>query len=186
MMFSLPVLLLAVSFVSAAPMETELDKRAGVTAVSAATIASYKRYTMFARAAYCPPSTTATWTCGGAFEVYSPRITVTDCGVMIIANCDALPGFVTYGSGGDGAVTQYWYVGYDQTLGIVVGHQVCACFVPFSYRRHVDSCFWIVLVISFLGHQYKQVDRRPYRRQLVACSSEPNTVSWRSFVGLGA
>lgn len=68
--------------------------------------------------------------------------------VDIEANCNALPGFVPYGSGGDGSDTQYCesndsitlstvgaysalpfpegFVGYDPTFfnAIVVGHQV--------------------------------------------------------------
>jgi hypothetical protein len=42
-----------------------LDKRQSITALSAAQISSFKPFTFFASAAYCQPSTTLTWTCGG-------------------------------------------------------------------------------------------------------------------------
>lgn len=35
---------------------------------------------------------------------------------LVKANCNANPGFRPTASGGDGAVTQFWYVGYDPTL----------------------------------------------------------------------
>ncbi|KAF9518115.1 hypothetical protein BS47DRAFT_375650 [Hydnum rufescens UP504] len=76
-----------------------------VTAMTSLAELSYAVPAQFASAAYCSPSTISSWKCG--------------------ANCNALPGFVTYGAGGDGSDIQYWYVGYDATHlnAIVVGHQ---------------------------------------------------------------
>jgi hypothetical protein len=36
------------------------------------------------------------------------------------ANCQANPSFVPIASGGDGAITQYWYVGFDPALAVSV------------------------------------------------------------------
>ncbi|KAG9120258.1 hypothetical protein FRC07_004323 [Ceratobasidium sp. 392] len=74
--------------------------RAGVTTLTADQISSYRPYALLARAAYCPASKTATWSCGAA--------------------CNDLPGFVPYASGGDGAVVPFWFVGYYPTLNSVV------------------------------------------------------------------
>ncbi|KAF8508908.1 lipase [Gautieria morchelliformis] len=88
------------SFTSAAV----LPRQGPVTAVSSAQINTFTPYTSFASAAYCDPSKTINWSCG--------------------ANCNANPGFIPVASGGDGAVTQFWYVGFDPALNtVVVGHQ---------------------------------------------------------------
>ncbi|KAF8508907.1 Alpha/Beta hydrolase protein [Gautieria morchelliformis] len=88
------------SFTSAAV----LPRQGSVTAVSSAQINTFTPYTFFASAAYCNPSTTINWSCG--------------------ANCNANPGFIPVASGGDGDVTQFWYVGFDPALNtVVVGHQ---------------------------------------------------------------
>ncbi|KZW02189.1 lipase class 3 family protein [Exidia glandulosa HHB12029] len=74
------------------------------SALAAADISSFKPFTFFASAAYCPPSTTKTWTCGG--------------------DCDALADFIPRATGGDGTVVQFWFVGYHPPLdSIVVAHQ---------------------------------------------------------------
>jgi hypothetical protein len=47
-------------------------------------------------------------------------------GVLSIleANCNANPGFETVDSGGDGDITQYWFVGYDPSMKeVIVSHQ---------------------------------------------------------------
>ncbi|KAF8159299.1 lipase [Crassisporium funariophilum] len=81
-----------------------LEARQGVSTLSAAQVVSYKPYTYYAGAAYCSPASTLAWSCG--------------------ANCNKNAGFKPIASGGDGAVTQYWYVGYDTTLkSIIVGYQ---------------------------------------------------------------
>ncbi|KAG8713608.1 hypothetical protein FRC08_013044 [Ceratobasidium sp. 394] len=78
--------------------------RGVVTTLTSEQVAAYKPYAQFARAAYCPASRTATWTCG--------------------APCTELAGFVPHKSGGDGIATPYWYVGYHPILhSIIIGNQ---------------------------------------------------------------
>ncbi|KAG8926826.1 hypothetical protein FRC02_008637 [Tulasnella sp. 418] len=91
--FALSTALLG-ALTSAAPVNEE--KRAGVTPVSASTIASYTPYTQFARAAYCTAGK-ATWSCGAA--------------------CSANSDYIPYAGGGDGAATPFWFVGYSPKLG---------------------------------------------------------------------
>ncbi|TBU36393.1 alpha/beta-hydrolase [Dichomitus squalens] len=75
-----------------------------IAPLPSAEIAAFKPYTWFASTAYCDPSSTKAWNCG--------------------ENCDANPTFEPVNSGGDGNETQFWYVGYDPTLNVViVGHQ---------------------------------------------------------------
>ncbi|TFK17669.1 lipase [Coprinopsis marcescibilis] len=94
-------LLSLVGFSAAAPT---LEARQGVSTLTTAQVASYKPYTYYASAAYCAPANTRAWNCGRA--------------------CNGNPGFQPIASGGDGAATQYWYVGYDPNLKtIVVAHQ---------------------------------------------------------------
>ncbi|KAF8604803.1 alpha/beta-hydrolase [Ceratobasidium sp. AG-I] len=106
-MFACRVWLVAIIFgfaellglVSATPLP-----RAGVSVLSATEISSYKIYAQFARAGYCPPTTTATWTCGEA--------------------CGNITDFTPYASGGDGGVTPYWFVGYHaSSKSVVVSNQ---------------------------------------------------------------
>ncbi|KAF8469384.1 alpha/beta-hydrolase [Russula ochroleuca] len=67
-------------------------------------LSTFTPYIEFARAAYCDSNKIAGWKCGGA--------------------CDALPGFVPTLTGGDGAGTQYFYVGYwPAQSAVVVAHQ---------------------------------------------------------------
>ncbi|TFK98368.1 Alpha/Beta hydrolase protein [Pterulicium gracile] len=75
-----------------------------VTTLSAAQVSSNKPFSYYAAAAYCAPARTKAWNCG--------------------VSCSSTSGFVTTASGGDGASTQYWYVGYDSALQtVIVGHQ---------------------------------------------------------------
>ncbi|KAI0825661.1 lipase [Irpex lacteus] len=79
-------------------------RRQGVSPLSQDQISAFSPYTYYAAAAYCEPSTTLTWTCG--------------------TNCQSNPSFQPVASGGDGGVTQFWYVGYDIALqSVIVGHQ---------------------------------------------------------------
>ncbi|KAG8926824.1 hypothetical protein FRC02_008635 [Tulasnella sp. 418] len=97
--FALFAALLGLS-TSAAPLS---EKRAGITRVSASTIAGYTLYTQFARAAYCTGGK-ATWKCGAA--------------------CKANQDFVIYAGGGDGAATPNWFVGWSPALkSVIVTHQ---------------------------------------------------------------
>ncbi|TFK39676.1 lipase [Crucibulum laeve] len=77
-----------------------LEARQGISTLSAAEVASFKPYTYYASTAYCTPATTLAWNCG--------------------ANCNANSGFRPVASGGDGAIIQYWYVGYDPALQTVI------------------------------------------------------------------
>ena len=70
-----------VSSVFATPLPSEFDilatdnlaRRQGITQISAAEISSFKPFTFFASAAYCQPSTTINWSCGGNAVVLSFR-----------------------------------------------------------------------------------------------------------------
>ncbi|RDB18565.1 Lipase [Hypsizygus marmoreus] len=61
-------------------------------ALSASQIASFTPFTSYASTAYCHPSQTLTWSCGGT-------------------NCDAKPNFHPIASGGDGEFVQFWASG---------------------------------------------------------------------------
>ena len=77
-----------------------------VTPLSPIQIASFSAFTNFASAGYCDPSTTATWTCGGAsLAALSPAASSPD--YPFLANCQANPDFLSVASGGDGASTQF-------------------------------------------------------------------------------
>ncbi|KAF9485579.1 alpha/beta-hydrolase [Pholiota conissans] len=93
-------LLAGVTQISASPI---LESRS-ISTLSASQVASYKRYTYFAGAAYCKPTNTLAWNCG--------------------SNCNFNTGFKPIASGGDGSIVQYWYVGYDPTTAnVIVGFQ---------------------------------------------------------------
>ncbi|KAK7686333.1 hypothetical protein QCA50_010557 [Cerrena zonata] len=98
-------LLAATCLVQAAPASlSEVEKRQTITALSASQISSFKPFTFYASTAYCQPATTLAWSCG--------------------ANCQANSGFQPVASGGDGNVTQFWYVGFDPSLQtVIVAHQ---------------------------------------------------------------
>lgn len=68
----LPALLNNAAHVLAGPIPVTVDEKftsrsasVAVTALSATTLANFAPFTQFARAAYCQPSTTQNWTCGG-------------------------------------------------------------------------------------------------------------------------
>lgn len=99
---SIPLFLLFASVTIAVPILE--GRQAAVSALSTADIASYKPYTYYAAAAHCPPASTIAWNCG--------------------ASCSANAEFKPIASGGDGALTQYWFVGYDPNLkSVVVAYQ---------------------------------------------------------------
>ncbi|EPQ56167.1 lipase [Gloeophyllum trabeum ATCC 11539] len=88
----------------AAAAAPALAPRQAVTTLSSAQVAAYRPYTYYASTAYCAPAATLAWSCG--------------------ANCEANSAFEPVASGGDGTVTQYWYVGYDPGLKtVIVAHQ---------------------------------------------------------------
>ncbi|KAI0353777.1 lipase [Trametes cingulata] len=79
-------------------------KRQTITVLAQSQISSFKPYTHYASTGYCKPAATLAWNCG--------------------ANCEANPTFFPIASGGDGVVTQFWFVGYDPTLReVIVSHQ---------------------------------------------------------------
>lgn len=113
---------------SALPANLEtLNARAGVTTLSTAQIGSFKPYTLFARAGACPPAKTLNWSCGGmcVFRFHTCRVPTVAPSVDL-ANCNDLPGFVPYGAGGDGAVTQYCMCSY---------HRVCTIMLTIFFNR---------------------------------------------------
>ncbi|KAI0759597.1 lipase [Trametes elegans] len=94
---------LLVIAMQAAAFPTTL-KRQTISVLSPSAIAVFKPYTHYASTGYCKPATTLAWNCG--------------------ANCEANPSFLPIASGGDGVLTQFWFVGFDPTLGeIIVSHQ---------------------------------------------------------------
>ncbi|KAI0285637.1 lipase [Russula brevipes] len=79
-------------------------KRTGITPLSSAQIDAFAPFTHFASTAYCDSSTTIDWSCG--------------------ANCQANPDFQPVAAGGDGAGTQFWFVGFSPSLNtVIVAHQ---------------------------------------------------------------
>ncbi|KAH8994385.1 alpha/beta-hydrolase [Lactarius hatsudake] len=76
----------------------------GVTTLTSSQYAEFAPYVQFARAAYCPSHKIVGWKCGDA--------------------CSAVPGFTSNLTGGDGADTQYYYVGFwPAQSAVVVAHQ---------------------------------------------------------------
>ncbi|KAI1786144.1 lipase [Ganoderma leucocontextum] len=89
----------AAAFPTAVKRQTAL-----ITALSPAQITAFRPYTHYASTGYCSPASTLAWDCG--------------------ANCKANPSFEPVASGGDGDLTQFWYVGFDSTLKeVIVSHQ---------------------------------------------------------------
>ena len=87
-----------------------------ITTLSAAQVSAYKPYTFYASTAYCNPANTLAWNCGGnVTRKTEPFVDLT----QVSANCNANPTFHPVASGGDGAIVQYWYVGYDSTIQVI-------------------------------------------------------------------
>ncbi|KAK7685758.1 hypothetical protein QCA50_011104 [Cerrena zonata] len=81
-----------------------LESRQSVSVLSPDQVAPFLPYAFYSSSASCEPALTLNWTCG--------------------KKCDANPTFQPVASGGDGAVVQYWYVGYDPVLKtVIVSHQ---------------------------------------------------------------
>ncbi|KAJ7708851.1 lipase class 3 family protein, partial [Mycena rosella] len=88
----------------AAPASAAPRSNQGITALSAAQVATYRPYTFFASTGYCPANFTLTWSCG--------------------VNCLANSDFQPIASGGDGELVQYWFVGYSPSLKrVIVVHE---------------------------------------------------------------
>ncbi|EJF64379.1 alpha/beta-hydrolase [Dichomitus squalens LYAD-421 SS1] len=101
------ILLAVLSSVLAVPTSTlpvPQRRQENITPLARTQVSSFKPYTNYASTAYCEPANTLAWNCG--------------------PNCQANPSFIPIASGGDGVVTQFWFVGYDPTLNeIIVSHQ---------------------------------------------------------------
>ncbi|KAJ3520580.1 hypothetical protein NMY22_g12694 [Coprinellus aureogranulatus] len=90
--------------VFAFPVVHDITARQAITTLSTGEISAYKPYTYYAGAAYCAPARTLAWNCG--------------------IQCSENSGFVPIASGGDGAIVQRWYVGWDASLQtIIVAYQ---------------------------------------------------------------
>ncbi|KAG8798784.1 hypothetical protein FRC17_007320, partial [Serendipita sp. 399] len=105
MQFSLCValfswLLALVGTTQAAPAPVLVERTDSISVLSKEQVNSYSAYTLFASASYCAPSLTLNWLCGPA--------------------CIKLFGFRPVASGGDGAIVQYWFVGYHPAWSSVV------------------------------------------------------------------
>ncbi|KAI0249662.1 Alpha/Beta hydrolase protein [Lactifluus subvellereus] len=93
---------LAVAFAGLA--RAAFVRRQAITPLSTAQINAYAPFTHFAAAAYCGPSVELGWGCG--------------------AHCLANPDFKPVSWGGDGDITQFWYVGFSPSLNtVIVAHQ---------------------------------------------------------------
>ncbi|PPQ76610.1 LOW QUALITY PROTEIN: hypothetical protein CVT26_012749 [Gymnopilus dilepis] len=115
----------------AAPASTQpelsLTKRQSITALSAAQISAFKPFTFFASTAYCSPSTTITWSCGGEGvprDSSQGKPLTCSWAWATTANCAANSDFIPTASGGDGDGTQFWYVGFSPSQRtVIVAHQ---------------------------------------------------------------
>lgn len=98
----LAALVLLPAVVLAAPTVVQRDN--SILTLDAAQFDVYSPYAFLAAAGYCDPRITKDWQCG--------------------PNCEGVPDFVPTAVGGDGYLTQFWYVGFHPTLdSVVVGHQ---------------------------------------------------------------
>ena len=62
-----PLSFFALAFVGLVHATPVKVKRQGITTLNPTQINEFAPFTLFASAAYCPPSTTINWSCGGAF-----------------------------------------------------------------------------------------------------------------------
>lgn len=81
------------------------ERRQSITALTAAQISAFKPFSFFAATAYCNPSVTRTWTCGGKSDLADPCC---PCFIIkLLANCNGNPDFIPVASGGDGSSVQF-------------------------------------------------------------------------------
>ncbi|PIL27949.1 hypothetical protein GSI_09984 [Ganoderma sinense ZZ0214-1] len=89
---------------AAFPTLVQREEQAAIAALSTVQITAFRPYTHYASTGYCSPASTLAWDCGH--------------------NCQANPTFEPVASGGDGDLTQFWYVGFDPRLEeVIVSHQ---------------------------------------------------------------
>lgn len=91
-------------YAAPAPITEELERRQSIATLSAASISAFTPYSYYASTGYCTPATTLAWNCGGSSSQDRVRESTNR---ILVANCNANPGFKTVASGGDGTITQY-------------------------------------------------------------------------------
>lgn len=97
--------LLGIAAVQASPT---LVSSQTITALATSQIDAFSPYTYFAKAAYCTPSTTISWSCGGK-SLYSVLVGANSGfdTFPFAVSCDNNPGFEPVASGGNGDSIQY-------------------------------------------------------------------------------
>lgn len=122
--------LFGVLIVQAAPLLRYRQSDSFAT-LSIPQITAFRPFSFYASTAYCQPSETLTWTCGGKFSLHMscgrstimmlyPNEKITSS----IVNCDANPTFQPVAAGGDGVSVQFWFVGIDPTLQVFLPHKL--------------------------------------------------------------
>jgi hypothetical protein len=108
-MLAIPLIsiLFSRSFTVYATPVPELLPRAGILTLSSDEISAVQPFSFYAGAAYCQPSTTMTWSCGGSNDTKSLSTPCTKPRCLISAYCNGNAGFVPVATGGDGVVTQF-------------------------------------------------------------------------------
>ncbi|KAF5349651.1 hypothetical protein D9756_008794 [Leucocoprinus leucothites] len=107
---AISLLSFASAFVSATPIHEDITDaaataniahlaRRATSPLSAAQIASFRPYTVYAAIPGCGPASLLAWNC---------------------AKCSSNPEFTPVDAGGDGGLVQIWYVGYDAALDTVI------------------------------------------------------------------
>ena len=103
-------------------------------------VALFRPYTHYASAGYCNPSSIISWSCG--------------------LDCNSNPSFHPVASGGDGALVQYWFVGYDSALDtVVVVNQGTDPFRMYVVSTELPTLVSLAIQCS-PGHRSRS---RPYR-----------------------
>lgn len=90
-------------------MSTGTKRQQVITTLSTAEIEVFKPYILYAAVAYCQPSITFSWSCGGLFSGRS--LLLLKKFELIFTNtqekCMGNPDFQPYASGGDGSIVQF-------------------------------------------------------------------------------
>ena len=85
-----------------------VTNRQAITTLSSAEIETYKPYTFYAATAYCQPSLTLSWSCGGLCWGRSIYFGTSELIFTTTPDkCTGNPTFKPYASGGDGSAVQY-------------------------------------------------------------------------------
>jgi hypothetical protein len=104
MLFHILALLSVFGLARAAAVTKRQD--GSLTDLSSAESESFRPYTLYAAAAYCQPSLTSSWSCGG---VYLGAFGISELMFFTTApeKCTSNPTFQPYASGGDGSAVQF-------------------------------------------------------------------------------